>query len=89
MILKSPRMIVVGSTVKNSIQIELKKSLMNFIGLKFLKDHIYPKERPFEDLEVFEAQLVKENMEEYFTQEVSTHEDSRQSFESGSKRVDT
>ena len=39
-----------------------------------MKDHIYPKEKTREDLVVFEAQLAKENIEEYFWQKVSTHD---------------
>ena len=84
-------MIVVGSTMKNSIQIELKKSLMNIRKLIYT-----PKRRPLEDLEVFEDQLAKESMKEYSEQEVSTHdhkesthEDSEQKFESGNKCVNT
>ena len=70
---------------------------MNLTGLmKYLKDHIQLKEKTLEDLEVFEAQLAKENMEEYFGQEVSTYdhekstlEDSEQKFESRNEGVDT
>ena len=76
-------MIVVGSTMKNS--------LMNITKLIYT-----PKRRLHKDLEVFKAQLAKENMEEYSGQEVSTHdhkksthEDSEQKFESVNKGVNT
>ena len=89
-------MIVIGSTMNSSIQIELKKSVMNITKLKSLKDHKYLKRRPLEDLELFEAQLAKENMEKYYGQEVSTydhkestHKDNEQRFESRNKSVDT
>ena len=57
---------------------------------------MYPKRRPIEDLEVFEAQLANETMKEYLGQDVSTHnheelthEDSGQKFKYGNKCVDT
>ena len=37
---------------------------------------------------MFEAQLDKENMKEYYGQEVSTHENSEQKFELENKGVD-